>query len=300
MRDIMAYQGTKINPTRFSFSQLKFYIILVPMSLFMLLPIVYIINQAFKPLDELFMFPPRFFVQKPTLKNFEELFRTASSTGIPMSRYLLNSILVTIGTMILTLLLVVTSGYALSKKRFRAKRLLLNINQMALMFVPISVMIPRYLVVVNLGIDNTIFAHIIPMLATPVGLFLVKQFIDQIPDSIIEAAKLDGAKDFYIIRRIIIPLVSPALATVAILTFQAVWNATESSNFYVTDETIKTFAFYMNSLTASNFSTATGTVTIAGAGMAAASSLIMFLPNLIIFIVMQSKVMSTMVHSGIK
>lgn len=165
------------------------------------------------------------------------------------------------------------------------------------MFVPISVMIPRYLVVVNLGIDNTIFSHIIPMLATPVGLFLVKQFIDQIPDSILEAAKLDGAKDFYIIRRIIIPLVRPALATVAILTFQAVWNATESSNFYVTDETIKTFAFYMNSLTASNFSTATGTVTIAGAGMAAASSLIMFLPNLIIFIAMQSKVMSTMVHS---
>ncbi|NLU51365.1 MAG: carbohydrate ABC transporter permease [Clostridiaceae bacterium] len=297
---MMAYHGTKINPTRFSISQLKFYIILVPLSLFMLLPIVYIINQAFKPLDELFAFPPRFFVRNPTLKNFQELFRTASSTGVPMSRYLLNSILVTLGTMALTLLIVVTSGYALSKKKFKAKKTLLNINQMALMFVPVSVMIPRYLVVVNLGLDNNFLAHIVPMLATPVGLFLVKQFIDQIPDSILEAARLDGAKDFYIIRKIIIPLVRPALATVAILTFQAVWNSAESSNLYVTDETIKTFAFYLNSLTASNFSTSTGAVSIAGAGMAAASGLIMFLPNLIIFIFMQSKVMSTMVHSGIK
>ena len=296
----MAYHGTKINPTRFSISQLKFYIILVPLSLFMLLPIVYIINQAFKPLDELFAFPPRFFVRNPTLKNFQELFRTASSTGVPMSRYLLNSILVTLGTMALTLLIVVTSGYALSKKKFKAKKTLLNINQMALMFVPVSVMIPRYLVVVTLGLDNNFLAHIVPMLATPVGLFLVKQFIDQIPDSILEAARLDGAKDFYIIRKIIIPLVRPALATVAILTFQAVWNSAESSNLYVTDETIKTFAFYLNSLTASNFSTSTGAVSIAGAGMAAASGLIMFLPNLIIFIFMQSKVMSTMVHSGIK
>lgn len=296
----MAYQGTKINPSRFSFSQLKFYIILVPLSLVMLLPIVYIINQAFKPLDELFAFPPRFFVRNPTLKNFKELFRTASSTGVPMSRYLLNSIFVTLGTMVLTLLIVVTGGYALSKKKFRAKNTLLEINQMALMFVPVSVMIPRYLVVVNLGLDNTFLAHIVPMLATPVGLFLVKQFIDQIPDSILEAARLDGARDFYIIRRIIIPLVRPALATVAILTFQAVWNSAESSNFYVTDETIKTFAFYLNSLTASNFSTTTGAVSIAGAGVAAASGLIMFLPNLIIFIAMQSKVMSTMVHSGIK
>ncbi|NLL97263.1 MAG: carbohydrate ABC transporter permease [Clostridiaceae bacterium] len=296
----MAYQGTKINPTKFSFSQLKFYILLVPLCVFMLLPIVYIINQAFKPLDELFMFPPRFFVQKPTLRNFQELFRTASSTGVPMSRYLLNSVVLTAVTLLLTLLIVVLSGYALSKRKFRAKKLLLNINQMALMFVPVSVMIPRYLVVVNLGMDNSFLAHIVPLLATPVGLFLVKQFIDQIPDSILEAARLDGAKDFYIIRRIIIPLVRPALATVAILTFQAVWNSAESSNYYVTDETLKTFAFYLNSLAASNFSNVTGAVSIAGAGMAAASGLIMFLPNLIIFIFMQSKVMSTMVHSGIK
>ncbi|NTW96533.1 MAG: carbohydrate ABC transporter permease, partial [Erysipelotrichaceae bacterium] len=94
----MAFQGTKINPKRFDKSQLKFYAVLVPMALFMVLPVIYIVNQAFKPLDELFMFPPRFFVIKPTLKNFTDLFRTASTTGVPMSRYLFNSIIVTVVT----------------------------------------------------------------------------------------------------------------------------------------------------------------------------------------------------------
>ncbi len=140
--------------------------------------------------------------------------------------------------------------------------------------------------------DNFL-AHIIPLLAMPIGLFLVKQFMDDIPDALIEAARLDGANDFQILTKIVMPLVKPALATVGILTFQAVWNATESSSLYISDETLKTFAFYLNTLT-------TSSNTIAGAGMAAAAGLIMFLPNLIIFMLLQSKVMNTMTHSGIK
>lgn len=296
----MSLKGTKVNPMFFHPSQLKFYSFLVPLCIFMLLPIVYIINQAFKPMDELFMFPPRFLVQKPTMDNFTDLFRTASQTGVPMIRYFFNSIIVTGVTMVLTLVIVVSSGYALSKKEFRLKKALFSINQMALMFVPIAVLIPRYIVVVRLGLNNNFLAHIIPLLAMPVGLFLVKQFIDQIPDSIIEAAKIDGARDHIIIFKMVIPLIRPAMATVALLTFQVVWNATESSNIYMTDETLKTFAFYLGTLTASSFSTQTGAVSIAGAGMAAAAGVIMFLPNLLIFIFMQSKVMNTMAHSGIK
>jgi multiple sugar transport system permease protein len=163
------------------------------------------------------------------------------------------------------------------------------------MFVPIAVMIPRYLIIVNIGLTNNMLAHIVPMLAMPVGLFLVKQFVDQIPDSLIEAAVLDGANDMKIISKIIIPLIKPALATVCLLTFQAVWNTTESSNLFITNPTLQTFAFYMNTLTAG-----AGGNTTAGAGMAAAASLIMFLPNFFMFIFMQSKVMNTMSHSGIK
>jgi len=291
----MALQGIQINPKRFHRSQLKFYVILVPIALLMLLPIIYIVNHAFKPLDELFLFPPRFMVENPTTRNFQLLFRTASETGVPMVRYLFNSVIVTVVTMAATVYITATSAYALSKKKFKSKGALLFINQTALMFVPIAVMIPRYLIIVNAGLYNNMLAHIVPMLAMPVGLFLVKQFVDQIPDALIEAALLDGANDVKIITKIIIPLIKPALATVCLLTFQAVWNATESSNLFVADETLRTFAFYMSALTTQT----TGNVA-AGAGMSAAAALIMFLPNFFMFIFMQSKVMNTMSHSGIK
>jgi ABC-type glycerol-3-phosphate transport system permease component len=289
----MAFQGTKINPKRFDKSQLKFYAVLVPMALFMVLPVIYIVNQAFKPLDELFMFPPRFFVIKPTLKNFTDLLRASSTTGVPMSRYLFNSIIVTSVTVLANILITASSAYVLSKKKFRIKNKLFALNQIALMFVPIAVAIPRYLIIKNVGLTDNFLAHIVPLLAMPIGLFLVKQFMDDIPDALIEAAKLDGANDFQILTKIVMPLVKPALATVGILTFQVVWNATESSSLYISDETLKTFAFYLNTLT-------TSSNTIAGAGMAAAAGLIMFLPNLIIFMLLQSKVMNTMTHSGIK
>jgi ABC-type glycerol-3-phosphate transport system permease component len=185
------------------------------------------------------------------------------------------------------------TGYALSKKKFRAKKTLFQINQTALMFVATAVAIPRYLVVTSLGLTNTFLAHVIPYLAMPVGLFLVKQFIDQVPDELIEAAKIDGANDWHILTKIVGPLVKPALATVAILSFQFIWNSTESSSIYIVDETRKTFAFYMSTLTAASSGPA-------GVGISAAAGLIMFLPNLIIFVIMQSNVMDTMSHSGIK
>jgi multiple sugar transport system permease protein len=211
-----------------------------------------------------------------------------------MTRYLFNSVIITSLAILLTLIITTSTGYALSKKKFTAKKTLFSINQMALMFVPIAVAIPRYLVIDGIGLNDNFLVHIIPYLAMPVGLFLVKQFIDQVPDELIEAAKIDGANDFHILFRIVIPLVTPALATVAILTFQVVWNSTESSNIYIITETKKTFAFYLTTLTANQV------VSIAGAGMAAAAGLIMFIPNLVIFIFMQSKVMDTMSHSGIK
>lgn len=290
----MSLKTMQVNPKRFEKSQIKFYIILIPMAIFMILPVVYIISQSLKPLDELFQFPPRFLVQKPTLKNFTDLFRAASSTGVPMTRYLFNSIVITGFSIVATLVITTSTGYALSKKKFTAKKALFSINQMALMFVPIAVIIPRYLVVDSIGLNDNFLVHIVPYLAMPVGLFLVKQFIDQVPDELIEAAKIDGANDFHILFKIIIPLVKPALATVAILTFQMVWNSSESSNLYIITETKKTFAFYLSTLSSNQV------ISIAGAGMAAAAGLIMFIPNLVIFIFMQSKVMDTMSHSGIK
>lgn len=287
--------GSRMNPKKFATSQIKYYIILTIIALVMLLPLIYIVNHAFKPLDELFAFPPKFFVQKPTIENFIRLFKAGSTTIIPMSVYLLNSIIVTIITVVLNLLITVCAAYALSKKKYKFTGKLVSINQTALMFCSTIVAFPTYLVISKIGLVNTFFANIIPLIAMPVGLFLVKQFMDQVPNDLIEAASVEGANDLKIILKIIIPMVKPSLATVGILTFQAVWNNTSTSTLYITNEKLKTFAYYLNTLTMST----TGN-TIVGVGMQAASTVIIFLPNLIIFLILQSQVMSTMAYSGIK
>jgi multiple sugar transport system permease protein len=291
----MSYQGVMINPKKFHSSQIKFYLILIPLSIFMILPLIYIVCHSLKPLDELFAFPPQLFVKNPTINNFVNLFEVGSQTVVPMTRYLFNSILVTIFVVVGTWIITISAGYALSKKKFKLKNKLLALNQAAMMFVATAVVIPRYFIVNNIGLSNNIFAHIFPLLAMPVGLFLIKQFMDQVPDELIEAAYMDGANDFQIILRVIVPIIKPAIATVGILAFQQVWTNVETSNIYITDETLKTFAFYMSTLTSS-----TAGNTIVGVGMQAAATVLMFLPNLIIFILMQSKVMATMAHSGIK
>lgn len=158
----------------------------------MLLPIIYIFTTAFKPADELFKFPPSFFVVNPTFDNFKMLFERMSTTSVPASRYLFNSILVAILTVLLSVILSVSAGYILSKKEFRGKKLLFEINTLALMFVPIAVSIPRFIIIVNLGLTDRFIANIIPIISMPVGLFLIKQNIDQVPDSLIEACYMDG------------------------------------------------------------------------------------------------------------
>ena len=293
-RKIKRLPTSMMNPSRFEKGQIKLYVILIPLALFSSLPILYLITTAFKPLDELFAFPPRFFVRRPSLRNFREIMAMMTSGGIPFSRYLFNtlvsSILVVVGTLYISL----NSAYVLSKKRFRGKNLLFTINTAALMFVPAAVKVPRYLLVYRAGMLNTFWALVVPTLAMPVGLFLIKQNLDQVPDSLIEAARIDGAREYRILYRIVAPVIKPALVTVAILSFQTAWNNVEYSQLYINDDTMKTFAFYISSLT-SNVGN-----TVAGQGMAAAGSLILFLPNLLIFIIMQSKVVNTMANSGIK
>ena len=257
------------------------------------LPLIYLFVTAFKPLDELLEFPPKFFVKNPTFQNFTDLFSRIGSTGLPIYRYLINSIFVSLLVTFLSVILSSMAGYILSKKNFKGKKALNEINTIAMMFVGTAVTIPRFLIISSIGIVNTIFAHVLPLIAVPVGLFLVKQFIDDVPNELIEAATLDGAGDFYIYTHIILPLVKPALVTVAILAFQSAWNNTETANLYVNNEELQTFAYYLSTLSS-------GSNSVSGAGVGAASALILFLPNLIIFIVLQSQVMDTMSRSGIK
>lgn len=289
----MAYKGRHINPQKFERGQIKILLILLPLALFMALPIVFIVNHAFKPMEELFAFPPTFFVRSPTLDNFTKLIKFSRSAGIPLSRYLFNSLIVTVITVVLSLLLTTCAAYAFSKIRFKGRKTMLQINQIAIMFVATAVLIPRYLVIANLGLIDTVLAHVLPLVAMPVALFLVKQFVDQVPDSLIEAAHLDGANDFQVYYKIILPIIRPAIATAMVLVFQQVWTNMETSSYFINDESMKTVTFYMNTLVnASNG--------VAGQGVAAAATLIMFIPNLLLFIICQSSVMNTMATSGIK
>lgn len=291
----MAYKGHKINPKGFERGQIKIFLIVLPLVIVTGLPIVFIIFHAFKPMEELFAFPPRFITVHPTLDNFRGLLRASRTAGIPLSKYVFNSLLITITVVFSSLIFSTAAAYALSKLRFKGRMVMMQINQLALMFVPVAVMIPRYLVVNVLGLTNTYWAQILPLIPLPVALFLVKQFVDQVPQSLIEAAYMDGAKELQIYFKVIIPLIKPAIATAAILVFQQVWTNMEASNYYVNDEGLKSLAFYMNTL-----ASATTTNTVAGQGISAAASLIMFVPNLLLFCILQRNVMNTMAHSGIK
>ena len=286
-------KGQKINPKKFDVSQLKIILIVLPLVIFMGLPIIFIINHAFKPMEELFAFPPTFFVRNPTFENFTKLMKFSDSSGIPLSRYAFNSIVVTLITLVLSLLLTTLSAFALAKIKFKGRNMLTQINQIAIMFVSTAVLIPRYIVICQLGLIDNLFAHILPLVAMPVALFLVKQFVEQVPDSLLEAAYMDGATDFDVYIKVILPMIKPAMATAAILVFQQVWTNMETSSYFFSDDSMKTLTFYMNTLVNANNS-------VAGQGMGAAASLIMFVPNLILFIILQNKVMNTMANSGIK
>ncbi|MBE5951806.1 MAG: carbohydrate ABC transporter permease [Lachnospiraceae bacterium] len=288
-----AYKGHRMNPDKFEKGQIKLYLFVIPLVLITGLPIIFIFFHAFKPMEELFAFPPKFITTNPTLDNFRKLFKASRSAGIPLSKYVFNTLLITVSVVFSSVVLSSAAAYAMSKLKFIGRDLSFKINQLAIMFVPVAVMIPRYLVVEVLGLTDTYWSQILPLIPLPVAVFLLKQFVDTVPDSLIEAAYMDGATELHVFTKIIIPMIKPALATAVVLVFQQVWGALEASNYYINDEGLKSLAFYMNTL--SNASNG-----VAGQGMQAAASLILFIPNLIVFCILQKNVMNTMAHSGIK
>ena len=290
----MKYQGDKLNPSQFNRGQIKYFLILIPLAIVYALPIIYTFSTAFKPLTELFEYPPRFFVRKPTTENFRALISVLSSSTVPFGRYLINSVLTTIVVTVANVIISLYAGYTLAKKKFRYKKVINTINTMAMMFVPVAVTIPRFLVIRELGLLNTFFALVLPLIAMPVGLFLLVQYMSTVPDVLIEAARIDGASENYILFRIVAPLVKPAICTMSVLVFQNAWNNTELSNLFVSNDWLRTFPYYISTLASNQGNT------VAGAGIVAAATLVLFIPNLIVFILMQNNVMNTMAHSGIK
>ena len=266
-------------------------IVLIIFGCFFALPLVYAINAAFKPLDELFIYPPKLFVRNPTTDNFSDLFLLLNKTGVvTFTRYMFNSIFVTAVGTAGHILVASMAAYVLAKYRFPGSRLFFSAVTVALMFTGYVISIPRYLIMANLGLINTYLAVIVPAFASPMGLFLMKQFMESsIPDVLIEAAKIDGAKEGKIFVSIVMPLVKPAVLTLMIFSIQGLWN--DAGTTFLYKDELKMLPFALQTVAA-------GGVARTGAGSAA--TLFMMILPLICFILAQSNIVETMASSGIK
>lgn len=268
---------------------LLLFLFLALVGVFMALPLVYAVNNAFKPLDELFIFPPRFFVRNPTLDNFYDLVSVMGDSWVPISRYFFNTIIITLFGTGGHILFASMAAYPLAKYRFPGSKVIFQIVILALMFSPHVTAIPNYLVMSGLGWIDSYLSLIIPAMAFPLGLFLMKQFMEQLPDQMLEAAKIDGASEFQIFWKVVMPNVKPAWLTLLILQFPILWGTT-GGNFIYSEE-LKTLNYALEQITEAG---------IARAGVGAAVALILMTVPIVLFIVSQSKVIETMSSSGMK
>ena len=265
------------------------FMLLAVFGLFTGLPLLLTVSNAFKPLDELFFFPPRFFVRNPTLSNFSDLFILMQESWVPFSRYVLNSVIITGFGTTGHLIFASMAAYPLAKNNFPGKNILFSMVVLSLMFTGHVTGLPNFLIISALGFNNTYLAIILPAFAASLGLYLMKQFMEQVPDSLIESARLDGASEFFIWRKIVMPNVKPAWLTLIILMFQMLWATT--GGVFLRSEELKPLTFAMNQI-------AQGGVARAGAG--AAVMLITMAVPITFFIFSQSKIIETMATSGMK
>ena len=265
------------------------FLFLVALGLFMALPLVYAVMQAFKPLEELFIFPPRFFVSNPTTQNFKNLSFLISNLWIPFERYLYNTTFVSIVTTFSYLLVATLAAYPLAKHNFVGKKAINNLITLALMFSGGVIALPQYVIMSKLGLIDTYGAIIFPSLASTMGIYLCINFLHSLPDSILESARIDGAGEYRIWWQIVLPNIRPAIMTVLIFQFQGSWNSTGGG--FIFSEELKMLPTAVSQIASAG---------IARSGVGAAASLIMMIPPILVFILSQSRVMETMAHSGIK
>lgn len=264
-------------------------LILVSMGAFMALPLVLAISNSLKPLEELFIFPPRFLVRNPTLNNFHDVFVLMSQSWVPFSRYIFNTVFITLVGTFGHLAVASICAYALAKHNFPGQKLIFWIIVTALMFSTQVTAIPNYLIMSKIGWLDTYFSLIVPAIAKPLGLFLMKQFMEQIPTTLLEAARIDGASEWTNFWRIAMPQVKPAWLTLIIFCFQDLWNLSGSN--YIYSEQLKTLPYALNQISAAG---------IARSGATAAVAVIMMIVPITIFMISQSNIIETMASSGIK
>lgn len=258
-------------------------------AVFMVLPLVMIVNNALKPLDELFQYPPKIWVRNPHLENFSDLFVLMNTTWVPFSRYLMNTVIITGLGMVGHVIIASLAAYPLAKHQFPGKPILFSMVVLSMMFSWTVTQVPQYVIISELGINNTYWALILPAFSFGMGLYLMKQFMEQLPDSLMESARIQGANEWQIFWKIVMPNVKPAWLTLAIFQFQSMWGNTGS--LYLRDEQLKPMQFALQQITA-------GGAARAGAG-AAVTFIIAAVP-VTFFLICQSSILETMTTSGMK
>ena len=265
------------------------FVILLILGIFMIAPIYLAIVTSIKPVQEIFIMPPKLYAVNPTFENFSDLFLVASNSWVPFSRNVFNSFFVTIVATVLHVVFVCMASFVLAKCKFPGVNLLNKLVVIALLFNSTVTYIMQYMVMARLGMINTYSALILPLISTSMGLFLMIQSVGQIPDAMIEAAKVDGASLMRICWGIVVPNSKPAIMTIIIFQFQAAWNSTGGNLVY--NEALKTIPTVVSQIAAAG---------IARQGAIAASAVVLMIPPLAIFIAAQSNVMETMAHAGMK
>ncbi|WP_409344527.1 carbohydrate ABC transporter permease [Paenibacillus sp. MBLB4367] len=283
-------RGKKVNRSRVG--DFLLFLFIAAIGYFMALPLVFVISNAFKPINEILQFPPKFLVRNPTLNNFTDLYYLMSGTWVPFTRYMFNTFFIafvgTAGHVVIASL----AAYPLAKRKFPGKSVLFTIVVLSLMFSGTVTQVTNYMTMSWLGMIDTYWAVIIPAIGSSLGLYLMKQFMEQIPDALLEAAQIDGCSEFRIFWSIVMPTVKPAWLTLIIFSFQGLWGAGGAAgSMYIYSEQLKTIDYALGQILA-------GGIIRTGPSMAA--TLLMICVPIIIFVITQSNVIQTMSTSGMK
>ncbi len=265
-------------------------VLLVLLGAFMFLPMLYVVMQSFKPLDEIWRFPPRFFVTSPTFKNYKDLFNLMDTAWVPFSRYIFNTVFTSVTGTTGHLFIASLAAYAMAKIKFPGGKTMFKTVRMSLMFHATVTTVTRFMIMSAFGWIDTYFAVIVPAFSITLGLYLMKQFMEShVTDAILESARIDGASEFKTFWVIAMPMVKPAWLTLIITCFQDLWNA--GASIYIHSEQLKSFNYAISQIVLGG---------IKRAGASAAATVIMMLVPISVFVITQSNIIETMGSSGMK
>lgn len=262
---------------------------LLAIGVIMMFPMVYAISNSFKPMHELWLFPPNLIVKNPTLSNYRDMFAILSNTTIPFSRYLFNTLFITVGCTFLRIISASMAAYPLSKWKFKGKKAVNKLITTSLMISAPAATYASYIIYSTLGLVDSWLVYLIPALGSSFSLYLIRGFVDQFPDSVLEAARIDGAGDFRIFWSILMPNMKPAWMTLIVFSVKDYWNT--GANIYIYREELKTLNYALGQITAEG---------MARAGVSNAVEVLMMIVPILTFLITQSNIIETMATSGMK